>query len=96
MCTLFLDPDLDDCARDRDGRERWAPCRSDRERGLGQGRGLGPPLRRRRGWAAELITVPADADDWPQLLYHRARIRARRHAAQLHEAARGPTATQAT
>ena len=39
-----------------------------RERGLAKA-AVGAALRAAADWGADLIAVPADADDWPQLLY---------------------------
>ena len=30
---------------------------------------VGAAIAAARDWGAELITVPADADDWPQIIY---------------------------
>lgn len=66
MCTLYLDEDV--------GGVRVAmvesvgTLRSHRQRGLGNAV-VGAALRAAADWGAELTTVPADADDWPQVMY---------------------------
>jgi GNAT superfamily N-acetyltransferase len=66
ICTLFLDPDSD-------GRrvamvEEVATLQAYRERGLAKAV-VSAALLAAGQWGADLITVPADADDWPQLIY---------------------------
>jgi Acetyltransferase (GNAT) family len=68
MCTLFLDPDSD-------GRrvamvEEVATLTSHRERGLAKAV-VSAALVAADQWEADLITIPADADDWPQIMYAR-------------------------
>ncbi len=66
MCLLFLDPDL---AGARVAMvETVGTLRAYRERGLAQAV-VSAAVTAGLQWGAELITVPADADDWPQLLY---------------------------
>jgi GNAT superfamily N-acetyltransferase len=65
-CTLFLDPDVD-------GRrvamvESVGTLREHRQRGLAKAV-VSAAIRAAGEWDADLIVVPADADDWPQLLY---------------------------
>ena len=66
MCTLYLDEDV--------GGVRVAMVESVgtlkgyRQRGLGNAV-VGAALRAAAEWGAQLTTVPADADDWPQLMY---------------------------
>jgi GNAT superfamily N-acetyltransferase len=66
ICTLFLDPDS--------GGERVAMVEevatlsAYRERGLARAVVSAALLAAGR-WGADVITVPADADDWPQLMY---------------------------
>jgi GNAT superfamily N-acetyltransferase len=64
--TLFLDPDVD-------GHrvamvESVGTLRSYRERGLAKA-AVSAAVRAAVEWSAELVVVPVDADDWPQLLY---------------------------
>lgn len=66
MCTLFLHPDV--------GGVRMAMVEEVGTLPAYRGRGLAKAvvsaaLAAAGEWGAELITVPADADDWPQLLY---------------------------
>lgn len=66
MCSLFLDPDS---AGVRVAMvEEVATLPAYRERGLAKAV-VSAALRAAGQWDAQLITVPADADDWPQLLY---------------------------
>jgi ribosomal protein S18 acetylase RimI-like enzyme len=65
--TLFLDPDVG-------GRriaviDAVATRRDARERGLGRAVTCAA-VRAAADWGAELITLAADAEDWPQLMYH--------------------------
>jgi GNAT superfamily N-acetyltransferase len=66
MCTLFLD------AHGGAGRvamvEEVATMPEYRGRGLATAV-VSAAIRAAREWGADLIVVPADADDWPQLLY---------------------------
>lgn len=65
-CTLFLDPD------GTGGRvamvEEVGTHPEYRERGLATAV-VSAAIRTAGEWGADLIVVPADADDWPQLLY---------------------------
>jgi len=66
MGTLFLDPDVG-------GRrvamvEEVATLTAYRERGLAQAV-VGRAVREALRWGADLVTIPAEADDWPQLIY---------------------------
>jgi hypothetical protein len=66
MCTLFLDDDVD-------GRrvamiEEVGTLMSHRRRGLARAV-VGAAIAAAVAWKAELIVVPADADDWPQVMY---------------------------
>jgi GNAT superfamily N-acetyltransferase len=65
-CTLFLDPD------GAGGRvamvEEVGTLSEYRERGLATAV-VSAAIRAAGEWGADLIVVPADADDWPQLLY---------------------------
>ncbi len=65
-CTLFLDPD---CAGARVAMIEEVGTAADyRGRGLATAV-VSAAVRAAAGWGADLIVVPADADDWPQLLY---------------------------
>jgi GNAT superfamily N-acetyltransferase len=65
-CTLFLDPD------GPGGRvamvEEVGTLSEYRERGLATAV-VSAAIRAAGEWGADVIVVPADADDWPQLLY---------------------------
>ncbi len=66
MATLFLDPDVG-------GRrvaliDSVATLRAHRERGLAKA-AVSAAIRAAGAWGAQLIALPADADDWPQLMY---------------------------
>ncbi|MFZ0041444.1 MAG: GNAT family N-acetyltransferase [Solirubrobacteraceae bacterium] len=65
-CTLFLDPE------GLGGRvamvEEVATLPEYRERGLARA-AVGAAVRAAGEWEADLIVIPADADDWPQLMY---------------------------
>jgi GNAT superfamily N-acetyltransferase len=66
MCTLFADPDV--------GGRRVAMIEEVGTLVTHRGRGLaravvGAAVRAAAGWDAQLIVVPADADDWPQVMY---------------------------
>ena len=68
MATLFLDPDVG-------GRrvaliDQVATLRLYRERGLARAV-VSAAIRAAGAWGAHLIALPADADDWPQLMYAR-------------------------
>jgi hypothetical protein len=65
-CTLFLDADVG--GRRVATVEAVATLREHREQGLARAAVL-KALRAATQWGAELIVVPADADDWPQLIY---------------------------
>jgi GNAT superfamily N-acetyltransferase len=68
MCTLFLDADV------RGRRvamvEEVGTLAAHRGRGLARAV-VSAAVAAARAWNAELIVVPADADDWPQLMYSR-------------------------
>lgn len=66
MCELFLDPDAEGVRMAMV--EEVGTLPDYRERGLAKAV-VGAAIAAARDWGAELITVPADADDWPQLLY---------------------------
>jgi hypothetical protein len=71
--TLFLHPDIG-------GRriavvDAVATLRAARERGLGRAATCAA-VRAAGDWGAELITLAADAEDWPQLMYHEVGFRA--------------------
>jgi GNAT superfamily N-acetyltransferase len=66
MCTLFLDPDVDGTRVAMV--EQVGTFPSYRGRGLAKAV-VSAAVRAGGEWGAELITVPADADDWPQLIY---------------------------
>ena len=68
MCTLFLDADVD-------GRrvamvEEVGTLSAHRGRGLARAV-VSAAVAAAHAWEAELIVVPVDADDWPQLMYAR-------------------------
>ncbi len=66
MCTLFLDGDV---AGTRTAMvEEVGTLPSHRERGLAKAV-VSAAIRSAGEWGADLVIVPADADDWPQLLY---------------------------
>jgi GNAT superfamily N-acetyltransferase len=66
MCTLFLDPDS--AGRRAAMVEQVATLAAYRERGLAKA-AVSAAILAAGQWGAELLVVPADADDWPQLLY---------------------------
>jgi GNAT superfamily N-acetyltransferase len=66
MCTLFLDEDVG--GRRVATVEAVATLRDHREQGLARA-AVGAAIRAAGEWRADLIVVPADADDWPQLMY---------------------------
>ena len=66
MCTLFHDPDV--------GGRRVAMVEEVGTLPGYRGRGLaravvGAAVAAAAAWRAELVVVPADADDWPQIMY---------------------------
>ena len=65
-CTLFLDEDVG--GRRVATVEAVATLRDHREQGLARA-AVCAAMRAAGAWHADLIVVPADADDWPQLLY---------------------------
>jgi GNAT superfamily N-acetyltransferase len=66
MCELFLDPDVQGVRMAMV--EQVGTLPGYRERGLAKAV-VGAAIAAARDWGAELITVPADADDWPQIIY---------------------------
>ena len=68
MTTLYLDPDVDGSRVAMV--EQVATLPGYRERGLAQAV-VSAAIAAAGEWGADLITVPADADDWPQLLYRK-------------------------
>jgi GNAT superfamily N-acetyltransferase len=66
MATLFIDPDVDGARVAMV--EQVGTLPDYRERGLARA-AVSAAIAAAGEWGAELITVPADADDWPQLLY---------------------------
>ncbi|MGO9820868.1 MAG: GNAT family N-acetyltransferase [Solirubrobacteraceae bacterium] len=66
MTTLFMDPDVDGTRVAMV--EQVGTLPDYRERGLAQA-AVSAAVAAAGKWGAELITVPADADDWPQMLY---------------------------
>ena len=58
---------------------------SHRERGLAKAV-VSAAIRSAGEWGADLIVVPADADDWPQLLYAKLGFRADRDPELVHAA----------
>jgi GNAT superfamily N-acetyltransferase len=66
MCTLFLDGEV--AGRRTAMIEEVGTLASHRERGLAKAV-VSAAIRTAGEWGADLIVVPADADDWPQLLY---------------------------
>lgn len=66
MCMLFLDPDIDGVRVAMV--EQVATLPAYRERGLAKAT-VSAAIAAAGEWGADLVTVPADADDWPQLLY---------------------------
>jgi GNAT superfamily N-acetyltransferase len=65
-CTLFLDGDVG--GRRVATVDAVATLREQREQGLARAV-VSMALRSAGDWGADLIVVPADADDWPQLMY---------------------------
>jgi GNAT superfamily N-acetyltransferase len=68
MCTLFLDEDVNGRRVATVAEVSTLPDR--RGRGLARAVVLAA-VAEAAGWGANLIVVPADADDWPQLMYAR-------------------------
>lgn len=66
MCTLFLDPDVN--GRQVATVEEVGTLPAWRGRGLARAVVQAAVAEAGR-WGADLIVVPADADDWPQLMY---------------------------
>jgi GNAT superfamily N-acetyltransferase len=66
MCTLFLDGDVTGTPTAMV--EEVGTLPSHRGRGLAKAV-VSAAIRSAGEWGARLIVVPADADDWPQLLY---------------------------
>lgn len=66
MCELFLDPDVKGVRMAMV--EQVGTLPGYRERGLAKAV-VGAAIAAAREWEAELISVPADADDWPQIIY---------------------------
>ncbi|MGB9184094.1 MAG: GNAT family N-acetyltransferase [Solirubrobacteraceae bacterium] len=66
MCELFLDPDVKGVRMAMV--EQVGTLPGYRERGLAKAV-VGAAIAAARDWGAELIIVPADADDWPQVIY---------------------------
>ena len=65
-CTLFLDADVG--GRRVATVDAVATLREEREQGLARA-AVSAALHAAADWGADLIVVPADADDWPQLMY---------------------------
>lgn len=66
MCGLYLDPDVHGV---RMGMvEQVGTLTSHRERGLAKAV-VSAAMAAAVEWGAELLTVPADQDDWPQIIY---------------------------
>jgi GNAT superfamily N-acetyltransferase len=68
MCTLFLDEDVN--GRRVATVEEVGTLPAQRGRGLARAV-VGAAVAHAGRWGAELIVVPADADDWPQVMYAR-------------------------
>jgi GNAT superfamily N-acetyltransferase len=88
MCTLFMDegPDGHRMAMI----ERVATLPDYRERGLARGV-VSAAISAAREWGADTVMVPADADDWPQIMYANLGFAtAARHASFLRRPQRGP------
>lgn len=66
MGELYLDPDVDGVAMAMV--EQVATLRSHRERGLAKAVTVAA-MTAAIAWGAELILVPADREDWPQIIY---------------------------
>lgn len=65
-CTLFCEAEASD--RRVALIDTVATLRAHRQQGLARA-AVSAATRAAGGWGADLIVVPADADDWPQLLY---------------------------
>ena len=65
-CELYLDADVDGVPMAIV--EQVATLRSHRERGLAKGVTVAA-MAAAIAWGAELILVPADREDWPQIIY---------------------------
>jgi len=68
MCTVFLDEDV--AGRRVAMIEEVATLADHRGRGLARAV-VGAAIAAARTWGAQRVVVPADADDWPQLMYAR-------------------------
>jgi GNAT superfamily N-acetyltransferase len=68
MCTLFLDEDVN--GRRVATVEEVGTLPAQRGRGLARAV-VSAAVAHAGRWGADLIVVPADADDWPQLMYAR-------------------------
>jgi GNAT superfamily N-acetyltransferase len=66
MCELYLDPDVDGVRMAMVEQVGTLPAY--RERGLAKAV-VCEAIAAARGWGAKLIMVPADADDWPEIIY---------------------------
>ncbi len=66
MCQLYLDPDVAGVAVAMVEQVGTVP--DHRGRGLAKAV-VSEAIAAARDWGAELITVPADAEDWPQIIY---------------------------
>jgi GNAT superfamily N-acetyltransferase len=66
MCALFLDADVR--GRRVATVEEVGTLAAHRRRGLARAV-VNAAVLHAVGWGADLIVVPADADDWPQLMY---------------------------
>ncbi|HWE10770.1 MAG TPA: GNAT family N-acetyltransferase [Solirubrobacteraceae bacterium] len=66
MCTLFLDGDVD--GRRVAMLEEVGTLIAHRRRGLARA-AVEAAIAAALDWGADLIVVPADADDWPQVMY---------------------------
>jgi GNAT superfamily N-acetyltransferase len=68
MCTLYVEPDSSDVRLAMV--EQVGTLPDHRERGLAKAV-VSAAVAAAGEWEADLITVPADANDWPQLMYSR-------------------------
>ena len=66
MCALFLDDDVN--GRRVATVEEVGTLVAHRRRGLARAV-VSAAMSHAGRWGADLIVVPADADDWPQLMY---------------------------
>lgn len=66
VCTLFMDADVDGQRVAMIDQVSTLPAF--RERGLAKA-AVSAAVRAAMDWEAELIVIPTDVDDWPQLLY---------------------------